>query len=124
MRSISDEIPPSLKDTPEQFRTLVSGSRWRGTLDGQTFACTFHQKKADRGQLAVLMDQVSVPVPYRVGANTIAFHPDKNTVQNAEAPGLKRVLTSLGSMNTWEIYGNILILRRADNRLCILEKIH
>lgn len=123
LRSATDGIPKLPQDTPERFQRLVSGAHWRATLDGQTFSCTFQQEKTERGRLDMTMSDLAVHVSYRLEANRIAFHLDKKTLRMAEAFSLKTFVEVFNKLKTWEVHGDLLVLKGTEGPLCVLEKI-
>lgn len=123
LRSATDVIPQLPQDTPERFQRLVSGGQWRATFDGRTFTCRFLQEKKEHGRLDMAAADVSVQVSYGLEADCLTFRPDKKTLRMVEAFGFKTLRNALNSVRTWEIHGDLLILRGADGPLCVLEKI-
>ena len=64
-----------------------------------------------------------VHVSYRLEANRIAFHLDKKTLRMAEAFSLKTFVEVFNKLKTWEVHGDLLVLKGAEGPLCGLEKI-
>ena len=123
LRSATDVIPKLPQDTPKRFQRLVSGARWFATLEGQTFNCTFQQEKADHGRLDMVMSDLAVHLSYRLEANRITFRLDEKNLRMAETFGLKTFAEVFNKLESWEIHGDLLVLRGADKPLCVLEKI-
>ena len=71
----------------------------------------------------MVMADLPVRIPYGLEADRIAFHPDKKTLRMAETFGLKPLAATVNGLRTWEIHGDLLVLRGADGPLCVLEKI-
>ena len=69
------------------------------------------------------MSDLAVHVSYRLEANRIAFHLDKKTLRMAEAFSLKTFVEVFNKLKTWEVHGDLLVLKGAEGPLCVLEKI-
>ncbi len=122
LRSATDVIPKLPQDTPKRFQRLVSGARWFATLEGQTFNCTFQQEKADHGRLDMVMSDLAVHLSYRLEANRITFRLDEKNLRMAETFGLKTFAEVFNKLESWEIHGDLPVLREGRISRCAFWK--
>ena len=71
----------------------------------------------------MVMSDLAVHLSYRLEANRITFRLDEKNLRTAETFGLKTFAEVFNKLESWEIHGDLLVLRGADKPLCVLEKI-